>query len=68
MNIKCKTCGSDNVVLLWESIMSFTGSCKFQCQECNASFSVPVTDVQTKLAVSHPPSDCASSYANGGAS
>jgi len=64
MNIKCKTCGSNDVVLSWESIMSFVGSCTFQCQQCNDSFAVPVTDVQKKR-TDTTSCDCVSSYKGG---
>ena len=42
MNIQCKTCGSSDVVVACDRIMSPNDGCIFLCLKCKATFMDPV--------------------------
>ena len=46
MNVKCKTCGSGDVVVACDRVMSPNENCVFLCLRCRASFMVSDATVQ----------------------
>jgi len=49
MNITCKTCGSHDVVVACDRIMSPNDGCVFLCLKCRAAFMEPVAGTRREL-------------------